>query len=65
LQPVAKKVDVALRGASLNREGGFDAARQRQMSCKAGLLPTSPAKPRHRQAPKRGRKRLCNAVIQA
>jgi hypothetical protein len=54
-----------LRGASLNLDGGFDAAHNRQGIVHAGLLPNIPENPRHRKTTQRGRKRLVNAAIQA
>jgi len=65
LQPVASTGGLDRRGASGNRDGGCDARHHRQMSCKAGLSPTSTEHPRHRQTPKRGRTRVCNEAIQA
>jgi transposase len=65
LKQVAKKVGVDLRGASLNLDGGFDSARNRKMIFNAGLIPHIKENPRNRKAPKRGRKRLCNAAIHA
>ena len=56
---------MALRGAYLNLEGGFDAAHHRKCICNAGLIPNSPENPRNRKYPKRGRKRLFNAAIHA
>ena len=65
LKQVAKKVDVDLRGAYLNLDGGFDSARNRKMIFNAGMIPNTKENPRNRKAPKRGRKRLCNEVIHA
>jgi transposase len=65
LKQVAKKVAVDLRGAYLNLDGGFDSARNRKMIFNAGLIPNIKENPRNRKAPKRGRKRLFNAVIHA
>jgi hypothetical protein len=65
LKKVAKEIGVDLRGAYLNRDGGFDAARHRKMIFNAGMIPNITANPRHRKTTKRGRKRLCNAAIQA
>ena len=60
-----KKVDLDLRGAYLNLDGGFDSARNRKMIFNAGMIPNIKENPRHRKATKRGRKRLCNEVIHA
>src|SRR4029434_5072611 len=65
LQRVAKAVGLDLRGAYLNLDGGFDSARNRKCIFNAGLLPNLPENPRNRKTPKRGRKRLFNAVIHA
>jgi transposase len=65
LKNVAKEIGVDLRGAYLNRDGGFDAARHRKLIFNAGMIPNIPANPRHRKTTKRGRKRLCNAAIHA
>jgi hypothetical protein len=65
LQQVAKEVGRALKGASLNLDGGFDSARNRQGIFNAGMLPNIPENPRHRKRPKRGRKRLVNAAMHA
>jgi tmRNA-binding protein len=65
LKQVAKKVDVDLRGADLNLDGGFDSTRNRKMIVNAGMIPNITENPRHRKATKRGRKRLFNAAIHA
>jgi hypothetical protein len=49
---------LALRGASLNLDGGCDAARNRQCIFHAGFIPTIKEHPRHRKTIKRGRKRF-------
>jgi hypothetical protein len=59
----AKEVGLDLRGASLNLEGGCDAARNRTCIFHAGLIPNIPENPRNRKHPKRGRKRLFNEAI--
>lgn len=56
LQQVAKEVGLALRGADLNLEGGFDSARNRTCMFHAGLIPHIKEQPR---------KRWCNAAIHA
>src|SRR5262245_16882894 len=65
LKKVAQEIGVDLRGAYLNLDGGFDAARRRKLIFNAGMIPHITENPRHRKTPKRGRKRLCNAAIQA
>jgi hypothetical protein len=55
---MAKKVDLDLRGAYLNHDGGFDSAHNRQMIFNASLIPNITENPRNRKAPKRRRKRL-------
>jgi transposase len=65
LKKVAKEVGLDLRGASLNLDGGFDSAHNRQCIFNAGLIPNIPENPRTRKHPQRGRKRLCNAAIHA
>jgi transposase len=65
LKKVAKEIGVDLRGAYLNLDGGFDAARNRKRIFNAGMIPTIKANPRHRKTTKRGRKRLFNAAIHA
>jgi IS5 family transposase len=65
LKQVATEVGLDLRGAYLNRDGGFDSARNRKCIFNAGLIPNIKENPRHRKRPKRGRKRLFNATIHA
>src|SRR6185295_4689657 len=65
LKKVAKEVDLDLRGAYLNFDGGFDSTRNRKCIFNAGLIPNIPENPRNRKHPKRGRKRLFNAAIHA
>src|SRR5262245_1624741 len=62
---VAKEVGLAVRGAYLNLNGGFDSAHNRKCIFNAGMIPNNPENPRNRKHPKRGRKRLCNAAIHA
>jgi hypothetical protein len=62
---VAKEVGLDLRSASLNLDGGFDAAHNRQCIFHAGLIPNITENPRNRKRPKRGRTRLFNATIHA
>jgi transposase len=63
LKKVAKEVGVDLRGASLNRDGGFDSAHNRKCIFNAGLIPNIPENPRNRKRTKRGRQRLFNAAV--
>jgi len=65
LKQVAKKMDLDLRGAYLNLDGGFDSTRNRKMIFNAGMIPNIKENPRHRKATKRGRKRLFNEAIHA
>ena len=65
LKKVAKEVGLDLRGASLNLDGGFDAARNRKCIFNVGLIPNIKENPRNRKRPTRGRKRLFNATIHA
>jgi transposase len=65
LKKVAKDVGLDLKGAYFNLDGGFDSARNRQMIFNAGMIPNIKENPRNRKTPKRGRKRLFNAVIHA
>jgi transposase len=65
LKKVAKEIGVDLRGAYLNLDGGFDAARNRKMLFNAGMIPNLTENPRNRKTTKRGRKRLFNAAIHA
>ena len=51
--------------ASLHLDSGFDAPPTRQGIFTAGMLPTIPENPRHRQRITRGRNRLCKAALQA
>jgi len=55
----------ALRGASRPLEGGWAAAHHRKGLVPAGLLPHRTEHPRNRQAPTRGRKRLCHDALHA
>jgi transposase len=63
LKQVAKKVGLALRGAYLNLDGGFDSAHNRKCIFNAGMIPNITENPRNRMCPKRGRKRLFNEAI--
>ena len=63
LKEVAKEVGLDLKGAYLNLDGGFDSTRNRKLIFNAGMIPNIKENPRNRKAPKRGRKRLFNAVI--
>ena len=65
LKEVAKEVGLDLRGAYLNLDGGFDSTHNRKCIFNAGMIPNIKENPRHRKSTKRGRKRLCNAVIHA
>jgi hypothetical protein len=65
LKKVAKRVGLHLKGAYLNRDGGFDSTCNRQGIFNAGMIPNIPENPRNRKRAKRGRKRLFNAAIHA
>jgi hypothetical protein len=65
LKQVATQIGADLRGASLNLEGGYDAARHRHGMCHAGLIPNITESPRKRKTTKRGRKRRFDAAIRA
>ena len=65
LKQVAKQVGADERGASLNLDGGCDAARHRHGMCHAGLIPDITESPRKRKTSKRGRKRRFDAAIHA
>ena len=63
LKQVARQVGAVLRGASLNRDGGRDAARHRNGMFHAGLIPNITESPRKHKTAKRGRKRRFDAAI--
>ena len=65
LKQVAKQVGLALKGAYLNLDGGFDSAHNRQGLFHAGLLPNIKENPRNRKTTKRGRKRWFNEAMHA
>ena len=65
LKQVAKQVKADLRGASLNLDGGCDAARHRNGMFHAGLIPNIAESPRKRKTTERGRKRRFDAAIHA
>jgi hypothetical protein len=65
LKQVAKQVGADLRGASLNLDGGCDAARHRNGMFHAGLIPNITESPRKRKTTKRGRKRRFDAAVHA
>ena len=65
LQQVAKQVGLALRGASVNRDGGFDSTANRTCLVNAGMIPNSKENPRNRKRTKRGRKRCFNEALYA
>jgi Transposase DDE domain len=65
VKQVAKEVGLALEGAYLNLDSGFDSTRNRKCIFNAGLLPNIPENPRNRKRPMRGRKRLFNAALHA
>src|SRR2546425_1402046 len=65
LKRVAKLTGLVLEGAYLNLDGGFDSKANRKAIFNAGMIPNIKENPRHRNATKRGRKRLFNAAIHA
>jgi hypothetical protein len=65
LKQVAKQVGADLRGASLNLDGGCDAARHRHGMFHADLIPNITESPRKRKTTKRGRKRRFDTAIHA
>jgi transposase len=65
LKRVAKLTGLVLEGAYLNLDGGFDSKANRKAIFNAGMIPNITENPRHRKRPKRGRKRLFNAVMHA
>ena len=65
LKQVATQVGADLRGASLNLDGGCDAARHRHGMFHADLIPNITESPRKRKTTKRGRKRRFDAAIHA
>jgi len=65
LKRIAKEGGLDLRGASLNRAGGFDSTHNRKMIFNAGMIPNIKENPRNRKTTKRGRKRLFNKTIHA
>jgi Transposase DDE domain len=65
LKQVAKEVGLALRGAYVNLDGGFDSKANRKCIFHAGMIPNIKENPRNRKHPKRGRKRLFNVAIHA
>ena len=65
VKQVATQVGADLRGASLNLDGGCDAARHRNGMFHAGLIPNITESPRKRKTTKRGRKRRFDAAIHA
>jgi transposase len=65
LKRVAKLTGLALKGAYLNLDGGFDSTSNRKAIFNAGMIPNIKENPRNRQRPKRGRKRWFNQAIHA
>ena len=54
LKQVAKEVGLDLKGAYLNRDGGFDSTRNRKCIFNAGIIPNIKENPRYRKTTKRG-----------
>jgi hypothetical protein len=56
LKQVARQVGADLRGASLNLDGGWDAAHHRNGMVHADIIPNITESPRKRKATKHGHK---------
>ena len=65
LKRVARLADLTIDGAYLNLDSGFDSRHDRKAIFNAGLVPNVKENPRNRKTPRRGRKRLFNAAIDA
>ncbi len=65
LKRMAKLTGLVLKGSYLNLDGGFDSKSNRKAIFNAGMIPNIQENPRHRQRPKRGRKRLFNEAMHA
>jgi hypothetical protein len=63
LKRMARLADLKIGGSYLNLDGGFDSGHNRKAIFNAGLILNIKANPRNRKTPKRGRKRLFDAVI--
>ena len=63
LKRVAREAGLAVTGAVLNREAGFDSKAKRKRVFTAGLKPNIQENPRNRQKPKRGRHRFFAEVL--
>jgi transposase len=63
LKRMAKLTGLALNGAYLNLDGGFDSKSNRKVIFNAGMIPNIKENPRNRKTTKRGRKRLFNKAI--
>jgi hypothetical protein len=63
LKRVALAVGLDVTGAVLNLDAGFDSKANRKCIFTAGLTPNSKENPRHRQKPKRGRKRFFDEIL--
>jgi hypothetical protein len=65
LKRVAKLTGLALNGAYLNLDGGFDSKANRKVIFNAGMIPNINENPCNRKPPKRGRKRWFYAAMHA
>ncbi len=63
LKRVARAAGLAVSGAVLNLDAGFDSKANRKCVFNAGLKPNIKENPRNRQTPKRGRKRFFDAGL--
>ena len=63
LNRVAREAGLAVTGAVLNLDAGFDSKANRKRVFTAGLKPNIQENPRNRQKPKRGRQRFFDAAL--
>ena len=63
LKHVTRETGLAVTGAVLNLDAGFDSKANRKSVFNAGLKPNIKENPRNRQTPKRGRKRFFDAAL--
>ncbi len=65
LKSVANAAGLEITGATINLDAGFDSKANRKHVFNAGMKPNIAENPRHRQQPKRGRKRFFDVVLYA
>ena len=63
LKRVVRAAGLAVSGAVLNLDAGFDSKANRKCVFKAGLQPNIKENPRNRQQPKRGRPRFFDNAL--